>query len=64
MAAQKNQTLEHYMAMFVEHCERCQQKLAVHAFRQKTREKRQAVYAHCETRDCAKRNQEICFLNV
>lgn len=54
--------LEWQMEHFYETCERCGQKLAVHAFRKKGMGKRKIVYAHCETKTCGKYNQEIAFI--
>jgi len=55
-------SLEEAIQRFNETCERCQKKLTVHAFRQKSHLKKEAVYCHCIDKTCAKYQAEICFL--
>lgn len=55
--------LDYYIDNLQEPCEKCGQVLKVHAFRQKSHNKSQAVYAACHNKGvCARYGLEICFI--
>jgi hypothetical protein len=55
--------LEYFIVHFNEHCERCGQKLDVHGYRSRSKQKREAVYASCQNKGkCARSGLEICFV--
>ena len=55
--------LEYFIVHFSEHCECCKEKLSVHGYRSKSKQKREAVYASCQNKGkCRRAGLEICFV--
>lgn len=55
--------LETSMDKFSENCERCGEKLSVHAYRKRSQTKKEAIYASCINKGvCPRFHLEICFI--
>lgn len=65
LVPKEQRDLSYYMENFKETCDHksCGQPLVVHAYRPKTKMRREVVYAHCENKGkCPKSMMEIAFI--
>ena len=58
----KPNTLEWQEKNFREFCERCKEKLIVHAYRPHGKGRQCITYAHCVKKTCGKFMSEIAFM--
>jgi hypothetical protein len=60
----KVNSLECYMANYVEYCEACGGRIVIHAFRRETKQFKKSVCGHCETTGCRKRMMEVRYIET